>query len=570
MTRRHGLFTHAFLLLILSFGLGIAGCDGKDGAPGSDGLDGLDGADGADGADGQACWDLNGNGIGDLPDEDLNNDGVVDVRDCNALTGGAYEIEQLHAGFFTDNTYDGTESCLNCHGKLADEVLTTAHFTWKGLASNIVNVPPGSYHGKVDLLNNFCIAVPSNEGRCTQCHAGYGWVDQTFDPEDPKNIDCLVCHDQTNTYAKAKPNGGLPEGTVDLQAVARSVAMNGGKPTIDNCIDCHAKAGGGNNVKHGDIAMNLANTTMEFDVHMGTDTVAQYVCVDCHDVKRDANLKPVSHGIGGMPYHSVDEGNMKDCVDCHGAAEARHAAYPVAGIINTHPRLACQVCHIPTIARHTPTKMEWYWDTAGDVDRGKEFDPDFLPMEIPVYDPMKGSFVWKKDVRPTLLYFDGTWNRSIIGVTDEYTAAGTPADPVVLGAPASDYTDDDAMIYPFKKMIGNQIANTTTKMIMVPHLFGTAGGANPYWGNWDWSLAVQDAAALTGQPYDPANDTLGFVSTEMYLTVNHEVAPREDAYGVCQDCHGAGQIDWTALGYSCEGDGCDPDPAADGDRPPAR
>ena len=552
MTTRHGLCTHAFLLLVLSLFLGLAGCEGSDGADGRDGIDGTDGAagadgapgaDGADGADGQACWDLNNNGIGD-PEEDINGDGVVDVYDCNAYASGAYEIDQLHAGYFTEHPYEGTESCLNCHGKLADEVLTTAHFTWKGLAENIVNVPPGSYHGKVDMLNNFCVAVPSNEGRCTQCHAGYGWVDQTFDLEDPNNIDCLVCHDQTDEYAKAKPNGGLPEGTVDLQAVARSVAMNGGKPTIGNCIDCHAKAGGGDNVKHGDIAMNLKNTTKEFDVHMGTDSVPKYVCVDCHDVRRDGNGKPVSHGIGGMPYHSVDEGNMKDCADCHGAAEARHAGTSVELVVNTHTRLACQVCHIPTIARHTPTKTEWYWEDAGTfLDPAPPADPD---TGLPSWDNMKGSFNWERNVRPELRYFKGKWTKAIIGVADTYEE-----EPVVLGAPVGDYHDPDVMIYPFKKMIGNQIANTTTKNIMVPHLFGTAGGDNPFWGTWDWSLAVQDAAAITGQAYDPATDTLDFVSTEMYLSVNHEVAPKEMAWGFngCNDCHFEDQIDWEALGW---------------------
>jgi len=128
MTRRHGLFTHAFLLLVLSFGLGLAGCEGDDGAPGQDGADGADGTPGTPGADGQACWDLNNNGVGD-PEEDINGDGVVDVYDCNAFASGAYGVAQLHAGYFTENAYEGTESCMSCHGKIADECLETAHFT---------------------------------------------------------------------------------------------------------------------------------------------------------------------------------------------------------------------------------------------------------------------------------------------------------------------------------------------------------------------------------------------------------------------------------------------------------
>ncbi|MDH5618866.1 MAG: hypothetical protein OEZ11_09505, partial [Gammaproteobacteria bacterium] len=116
MTTRHGIFRHALLLLALALGMGLAGCEGDDGAAGTDGTDGVDGTDGAAG---QACWDLNNNGVGDA-DEDINGDGTVDVFDCNAYASGAYAIDQLHAGYFTEHPYEGTRSCLNCHGKLAD------------------------------------------------------------------------------------------------------------------------------------------------------------------------------------------------------------------------------------------------------------------------------------------------------------------------------------------------------------------------------------------------------------------------------------------------------------------
>jgi len=68
---------------------GANGEDGTDGQDGQDGADGADGQDGADGDDGYSCWDLNQNGIPDLPDEDLNADGVVDMFDCHGedLTG---------------------------------------------------------------------------------------------------------------------------------------------------------------------------------------------------------------------------------------------------------------------------------------------------------------------------------------------------------------------------------------------------------------------------------------------------------------------------------------------------
>jgi octaheme c-type cytochrome (tetrathionate reductase family) len=543
------------LAMVVSFGL--SGCDGKDGAAGASGTAGQDGADGADGF---SCWDLNQNGIGDLPDEDINGDGVVDVLDCNATVSGAYAAEQLHKGYFTENAYEGTKSCMNCHGKIGDDVITTGHFKWEGVATNIEGFE-GGIHGKTDILNNFCIAIPTNEGRCTQCHIGYGYADATFDFADPDNVDCLVCHDQTGTYAKAPTTAGLPAATIgdppvplDLTLVAQSVAENGGVPTIDNCIDCHAKAGGGDNVKHGDLSMSMANTTRDFDVHMGKDGKAKFECVACHQVNKDGEGNVLSHGIGGMPYHSVDEGVMKDCEDCHGDRYNRHINTTVQSIIELegHDRLACQVCHIPTFARNTSTKVEWYWE-----DAGQDIDP--IPKDPatgrPTYDKKKGTFVWANDVRPTLRFFNGKYTKFLIGENDQYTSL-----PAVLAEPVGDYTDPNAMIYPFKKMIGNQPADAGNQTILVPHLFGTAGGPNAYWGKYDWNLALQDGAAATGQTYTGAFE---FVDTEMYLSVNHEVAPKEQAYGMdgaCGDCHLGNQIDWAALGWSG-------DPAAGGTRP---
>ena len=534
-------FLSLFVAVFLAFT--IAGCEGDDGAPG------VDGVDGAAGADGVACWDLNANGVPD-PEEDLNGDGVVDVLDCNAIASGAYAVEKLHTGYFTENDYAGTQSCLNCHGLDGVDMLTKAHFTWEGVATNITGYE-AEIHGKNDFLNNFCIAVPTNEGRCSQCHAGFGYDDNTFAFDDMKTVDCLVCHDQSGTYVKGKTTAGLPDPAVDLNVVARSVADNGGVPSRKNCIGCHANAGGGDNVKHGDLALAVLDTTREFDVHMATDG-ADFSCVACHGAKKDANDDLVDHGIGGMPYHSVDEGNMKTCLDCHGDRFNLHAGSSVNAIINMHPTLACQVCHIPTFARQTSTKVEWYW-----ADAGQDIDP--IPVDPvtgrPTYDKKKGSFVWANNVRPTLLYFDGKWDRFIIGANDVYTET-----PVVLSEPTADYTTEGAMIFPFKKMIGNQPADANNNTILVPHLFGAKGGPNAYWGKYDWDLALQDGATYTGQTYSGEYE---FVDTEMYLMVHHEVAPKEEAYGrdaACSDCHASGQIDFTALGWT-------DDPLLGGTRP---
>ncbi|MGB5248186.1 MAG: hypothetical protein WBO47_01055 [Gammaproteobacteria bacterium] len=78
---KHGNSRYFALLAAFTLAIGIAGCSGDDG---NNGAAGAPGAPGAPGAGGQACWDLNNNGIGDLPEEDTNGDGVVDVNDCRA------------------------------------------------------------------------------------------------------------------------------------------------------------------------------------------------------------------------------------------------------------------------------------------------------------------------------------------------------------------------------------------------------------------------------------------------------------------------------------------------------
>ena len=563
----------------LLMGVALVGCegdDGKDGAAGVAGATGATGPSGTDGTTGLACWDLNQNGVADLATEDLNRDGVVDVLDCRTPSGG-YDAVSLHSGYFTENPYTGTAQCLNCHGKIGDDVMTTAHWKWQGTVTGIAGME-GTTHGKTDLINNFCQAVPSNEGRCTQCHIGYGWTSQSFDFNNPKNIDCLACHDQTGTYAKVAAPGGAPEPAVDLQRVAKSVGMNGGVPPRSTCVFCHAKAGGDDNVKHGDISsrMGYAKATdpaadpakyldRSEDVHMGYDPVAKkggdMKCVACHQVKKDTAGNMLDHGIGGFMYHSTDEGVMKDCTDCH--SPSIHAGTPVERLLLSHDRLACQVCHIPAIARKVATYVDWRWSLAGATTPPVECPSE--PKGVAAngttlratYSQLKGCFTWATNVRPELRYYNGKWNRIVMGVNDKGLDTSQPVD---LGSPAATYRDADAKIYPFKKMTGNQPFDSVDKTVLVPHLWGTVTGANPYWSKFDWNLALVDASAYSASltkygAYQQYNGTYEFDDTFMLLKVDHEVAPKEQALGyggACDDCHLSNQIDWAALGWTAD------------------
>lgn len=61
---------------------GDPGDTGPKGPQGPKGDTGDPGVAGLPGAAGISCFDLNENGVGDLPDEDINKDGIVNVNDC--------------------------------------------------------------------------------------------------------------------------------------------------------------------------------------------------------------------------------------------------------------------------------------------------------------------------------------------------------------------------------------------------------------------------------------------------------------------------------------------------------
>ena len=471
--------------------------------------------------------------------EEAAEDDIVIPQDHSQLS--------MLAGPF-DNAMEVTAKCLTCHSGVGEDMKATHHWTWKGEAPGMTNHT--GEHGKVDTINNFCIALISNEGRCTMCHAGYDWKAPTdyssfeaYDFDDTANMDCLVCHDTTGTYKKNTTTAGLPTAEVDLAAVAQSV---GAAPSRQNCGACHFYAGGGDNVKKGDLGSSLVNPTPEMDVHMGNGML----CQQCHTTE--------NHAIMGSGMHSVPTEGPIDCSDCHTSTPHSNATY------NTHAaKVACQTCHIPAYSRALPTKTEWYWEPAGTPnDQYTECSPFVFgegedAITRPCYDQMKGEFVWEMNVKPTYAWFNGDYERMLVG--DTFTAAGTEADPIMLSKPLGDKNDATAKIHPFKVMKGTQPvdASTENRVVLVPHLFGPGGqgGANPYWGNWNWVLALEDGeTAVKANPYfDGSGYSFSgqyeWGHTEMYMRINHEVAPKSEAL-TCSDCHfGGSTLDWAALGY---------------------
>jgi len=404
-----------------------------------------------------------------------------------------------------------TKICLSCHEDAGGEVLHSNHWRW--LDEEFPSKGGTKAMGKKNFINNFCIAVPSNWARCTSCHAGYGWKDDTFDFTKADNIDCLVCHEQTGTYKKIPTGAGMPDKTSDLLAAAQSV----GRPTRKNCGICHFDGGGGTGVKHGDMDDGLYEPSKDLDVHMGGK---KFLCIECH--------KSEKHHIKGASHGSMAAGaNHIYCSDCHKENVHKNAS------INKHmTTVACETCHIPEFARAEPTKVWWDWSKAGQAGRDSA---DEYGKET--FNKMKGEFVWKKNVVPTYAWYNGR---------AEYYSFGDIADPdkiVRLNTLGGSINDPSAKIAPFKVMRGKQIFDTRNKYLIIPQLFGKDG----YWTTYDWNSASVNGMKTVNLAY---SGSFGFIETEMYWPINHMVAPKEKALK-CASCHGAnGRLNWTALGYT--------------------
>jgi len=409
-----------------------------------------------------------------------------------------------------------TEACISCHTERHREVMRSSHWNW----SRQDYIPGRGIRsiGKRNVLNNFCIGISDNLEGCSRCHAGYGWDDAKFDFTDPKNVDCLVCHDGTDTYAKGL--GGMPAASVDLKTVAQRV----GRPQKSNCGACHFYGGGGNNVKHGDLEQALLAATRDVDVHMAADG-ADLDCVSCHKTQNH-------HMLGKMYSVSSMNRDRSSCEQCHTASP--HSS----NVINSHTaKVACQTCHIPRYAKVNETKIAWDWSTAGRLQNGEPFEQKDAAGN-PVYASIKGNFTWAKDVKPEYIFFNGTADHYLLG--DKVGAAR----PVEINSLRGSYDDLDSKIVPVKVHRGRQIYDPETHLLIQPKLYAREKGEGGFWKDFDWGRAAEEGMKASGLPYSGRYE---FIDTVMYWPVNHMVAPKEQTVQ-CVECHTQRNSRLAALG----------------------
>jgi len=412
---------------------------------------------------------------------------------------------------------DLTVACLSCHNQTGREVMQTSH--WKWTRDYITDSGDTIQLGKKNIINNFCIGVSSNERRCTSCHVGYGWEDNDFDFTESKNIDCIVCHDRSGTYKKFPSGAGYPVKEekkfgkeIYYPPDYKLISQNIGPPTNENCGACHFVGGGGNNVKHGDIAMEMSNISKTVDVHLAVDG-AKMGCVDCHKTER--------HNIRGSLYSiaSTNE-NRISCEQCH--SEEPH----IDRTLNFHTRkIACQTCHIPVYAKVSATKMEWDWSTAGKFNEDGSILVKKDSAGNIIYHSMKGTFSWESDVEPEYYWFNGNARHYLMGDKIDTTEV------VQLNSLLGSYNDRNAKIVPVKVHRSQQIYDPLNETMILPHLYGKDSTA--FWTNFDWNKAAETGMRSVNLPY---SGKYAFITTEMDWPINHMVAPIENTLK-CADCH---------------------------------
>ncbi len=419
-----------------------------------------------------------------------------------------------------------TQACLTCHTEAAKQIMETIHWKWVSPESG------NELLGKKKGLNNFCISIQSNEPRCTSCHAGYGWKDKSFDFSNEKNVDCLVCHDNTGTYKKFPTAAGHPAykdkmflgklfKAVDLNKVAQGVGL----PKRNNCGACHFFGGGGDNVKHGDLSSAMANPDKSLDVHMDANGL-NFACQDCHTT-HGHNIAGRSYDIPAVPvgekFHlPLNENSKIMCESCH--TDKPHKT--IAKLNDHTDKVACQTCHIPTFAKVKATKMKWDWSKAGKMDENGK------PLVIKdehghlKYHAKKGEFVYESNVKPEYYWFNGKIENYVLGDKID------PSKVVKINRLEGSYDDPNSKIWPFKVHRGRQAYDVENNILIIPKLFGKKG-SGAFWAEFNWDKAFRKGMEYVGVDYSGKFD---WVDTEMYWVISHQVAPKEQALQ-CSECH---------------------------------
>ena len=429
-----------------------------------------------------------------------------------------------HAGRFA--AYEGSKTCNTCHAQESKEVHGSLHYQWQAPAPHVPGLTTG---GKLGAINDFCgypdmnwLSILTNldgqptDGGCATCHAGMGArpaAEQTT--AQLENIDCLICHSDTYKRKVINDNGvfKLAPAPERMSVPLLEAITDIKKPSKTTCLTCHLGSGGGPNNKRGDLEPAHLDPSRNLDVHMASEVNggAGLVCQSCHTTQ--------DHKIAGRgsDMRGTDLDVPVRCENCH--ASTPHDS----GDINKHTaKIECSVCHIPAFARETSTDMF------------RDFrEVEELPSRR-LYEP---KITREANVIPQYRWFNGTSTFYEFGDPVTYQSNGR----VLMSGPLGDVNDVNSKLFGFKYHTAMQAYDPVSQRIL-PMKMGIL------FQDGDVDRAIREGAAAAGwnlpQDYE-------FIPTDRWLSINHEVAPHDQALQ-CDTCHAntATRLDWAALGYT--------------------
>ncbi len=438
-----------------------------------------------------------------------------------AIVGEATAADP-HAGL----TWQGSQTCLTCHETEAREIHGSSHYQWRGPTPYTVNGP--ETQGKLDTaLNSYCISIMGNWNACGTCHVGLGAKPEpAVTVAQLRNVDCLICHQKE--YKRKKVDGVFVPDTANMTVTMDQAVAAVHTPERSNCLQCHAKGGGGDNNKRGDMAIAQGTTAdRSFDVHMAT-TGANLSCQQCHTTE--------NHRIAGRgsDLRQTDLDVKMNCstTSCHpGKATSKgHGNENIGRHVN---RVACQTCHIPTYARNAA-------DTT--ATETTEVYRDWL---VPEWHAALGR--WEPTItrggnlKPVYAFWNGfSWNYSLkdtVWLDAASAAYGT-------SRPEGGINDPASKLYPFKYKKSRQpLAGGPGVLIALDTAV--------YFSTGNYDAAVRAGLVNMGYPdTTPYSD----VETDTYQLITHEVMPKGNAL-TCNQCHTATatQMNLKGMGYAMRG-----------------
>ncbi|MEW6657674.1 MAG: cytochrome c3 family protein [Thermodesulfobacteriota bacterium] len=383
-------------------------------------------------------------------------------------------------------TYEGSKTCNQCHLDKAKEVYASEHYQWKGKLGAINDF---CTYPDTNWLFNFPVGSTAAAG-CATCHVGLDDTKPPF-PATPTaaaldKIDCLMCHSDTYNHV-GQMVSGQPVVVPDNASAANMPAILAaiGKPSKAACLKCHAKAGGGNGIKQGDLDLSMAHPDISVDVHMSS-AGANLTCVSCH--------KTQAHRIAGKgnDLRVADSPAKVSCTNCHGALP--HAR--INEDLDKHrEKVDCTVCHIPNYAKGVVTE----------INRDNEF-PELLAGKY------EGKRTLGANLVPQILKYDG---KSFFYKFNTVMSVEAPDGNFLMAGPYSVVPGaklNNPKYYPFKVHTARMAVDRENRIIPL--------NAQTFWSTGD----------IDGQ-------ISKFVDVSRYLGLYHQVAPKAQAYGACVQCH---------------------------------